>query len=275
MRTPLMVTFAANALNLVLDPIFIYGLGMGVKGAALSTSLAECCSAVAYTAILWRDHSDRLGLNCSLQTAIKRSQADYLPFLSAGGTLLVRTSVLLATKTLASSTATHMGPISISAHQVVVQLWLLFSLMTDSLAVSGQSLIAVYLGQNNAPAARQMSDRLIQLGLGMGVVMALFFSAISPYFPYLFTSDPAVVAQVHSIMPLATIVLPINSLAYVLDGVLIGAEDFSFLAWSMAPTALIVSSALLMVEPFNLGIEGVWACQALLMMLRAGTLSIR
>lgn len=275
MRTPLLITLVANSVNLVLDPVLIYGMGMGVKGAALSTSFAECSSAFAYTFILWNKHRDHLGLNCSLQTALRRAQSGYLPFLSAGGTMLLRTSVLLGTKTLASSVATHLGPVSISAHQVVAQLWLLFSLMTDSLAISGQSLVAGSLGQKDRETARRISIRLIELGLGMGLVMMTIFGLSADGFPHLFTNDPAIVSQVHSIMPLAVLALPINSLAYVLDGIMTGAEDFEYLAWSMVFTAFLISTSLLLVEPLHLGLEGVWVCQSLLMLLRAGTLAAR
>lgn len=42
-----MMTVALGAVvNLVLDPVFIFGLGMGVKGAALATVIAQGCSAV-------------------------------------------------------------------------------------------------------------------------------------------------------------------------------------------------------------------------------------
>ena len=42
-----MVTVAVGAVvNIVLDPIFIFGMNMGVKGAALATVLSQACSAV-------------------------------------------------------------------------------------------------------------------------------------------------------------------------------------------------------------------------------------
>ena len=42
-----MMTVGLGALvNIVLDPIFIFGLGMGVRGAALATVIAQGCSAL-------------------------------------------------------------------------------------------------------------------------------------------------------------------------------------------------------------------------------------
>ena len=40
-RTPLSATLASNALNVVLNPLFIFGLGWGVAGAAAGTVIAQ------------------------------------------------------------------------------------------------------------------------------------------------------------------------------------------------------------------------------------------
>ena len=41
--------------NIVLDPIFIFGFGMGVRGAALATILSQACSCIMVTCILiWK-----------------------------------------------------------------------------------------------------------------------------------------------------------------------------------------------------------------------------
>ncbi len=40
MRIPLMVTVGTNVVHLALGPLFIFGLGWGLKGAALSTAVS-------------------------------------------------------------------------------------------------------------------------------------------------------------------------------------------------------------------------------------------
>ena len=48
----MMTTLLGAVINLVLDPVFIFGLGMGVRGAALATVIAQACSAVWVLAFL-------------------------------------------------------------------------------------------------------------------------------------------------------------------------------------------------------------------------------
>ena len=59
--TPLRVSLATNALNLLADPILMFGLpirglraGLGVSGAALATAFAEFASGLVYLKLLLR-----------------------------------------------------------------------------------------------------------------------------------------------------------------------------------------------------------------------------
>ena len=45
-KTGMMTTLLGAVINLILDPVFIFGLGLGVQGAALATVAAQTCSAV-------------------------------------------------------------------------------------------------------------------------------------------------------------------------------------------------------------------------------------
>ena len=47
--------------------------------------------------------------------------------------------------------------------QVLSQVWILSSLVVDSLAISGQTLVAVQLGKGDPAAAREVTDRLLQV----------------------------------------------------------------------------------------------------------------
>lgn len=78
--------------------------------------------------------------------------------------------------------------------------------------------------------AREVAERLLQLGAVLGGTLAAIYAAGAPHLSELFTDDVGVSAAVASVLPLAVGMLPINSLVYVLDGVLLGCADFRFLA---------------------------------------------
>lgn len=61
MKAVLKVTTAANVINLVMDPLLIFGLHWGVGGAAMATSMAQYVAAALYGKTLL-DRSDQLGL---------------------------------------------------------------------------------------------------------------------------------------------------------------------------------------------------------------------
>lgn len=92
-----------------------------------------------------------------------------------------------------------------------MQLWVLSSMLVDSLAVSGQTLIAVHIGQNQPSTARQVSERLLQLGLGLGLLLSVVLGLGSPWWPQLFTADEGVLGQIKELVPLAVLPLPVSA----------------------------------------------------------------
>lgn len=153
-----------------------------------------------------------------------------------------------------------------------MQLWLLSSMVLDSLAVAGQTLVAVQLGKGDVPQARAVSNRLLQLGVGGGVALAATFTAAGPLIPAIFTNDASVQLAVMSVLPLAVGMLPINAAVYVLDGILVGCRDFKWMSGAMGAAALTAVALLVGVEPWELGLQGVWGALAVLMVSRLVTL---
>ena len=71
-RTSMLSVLIGAVINIVLDPVFIFGLGMGVKGAALATVLSQACSCIWVLAFLCgkKTHLRLKGKNMVLQANI-------------------------------------------------------------------------------------------------------------------------------------------------------------------------------------------------------------
>lgn len=268
--------------------------------------MAEWGAAAAYASAAWAQR-ERLGLSPFPKFSAATAADDFGPFIRAGGAVLARTSLLLGTKTLAASAAARAGVVPAAAHQVLMQLWLLASFAIDSLAVAGQALVARAVGARDSARARGIAERLLALGVASGGALAVGLLLLGEpvLWPLLASGGSGsgsggigevtggdgarVVAAVAALAPLAMGVLPLNAAVYVLDGVLLGAGDFAFLAAAMAGAAGVSVAVLSAVggggassfpsspslSPDVAGLEPVWAALVALMACRLVSLAWR
>lgn len=269
-KTPLIVTLGLNLVNLVLDPLLIFGLELGLAGAAIATVIAQWTGALWFLDLLLRRRREALGIEIALPRP-----AELVPFLRIGGALALRTFALIGTLTLATAVATRIGTVQVAAHQVATQVWLLLALVVDALAVAGQALVARYRGAGDPATAREAANRLLGWGLRIGVGLAALFLALAPILPRFFTSEAEVVATILLVYPFIVFMQPLNAVVFVWDGVFLGAEDFRFLAWQMVLSAVAAAGVLLLVLPMGWGLVGVWWGMVALMLVRGLTLGWR
>src|SRR5690606_1375600 len=167
-RTPLNVSIGLNLVNLVLDPILIFGAGWGIRGAAIATVIAQWAGAAWFLWLIFVRRREALGVR-----PLVRRVRDLLPFMRIGGALVVRTFSLVGTMSIATAVATRVGTLAVAAHLVASQLWLLLALVVDALAVAGQAMVGRLRGEGERVEAMRAADRLLAWGLGVGLLLAL------------------------------------------------------------------------------------------------------
>ncbi|KMZ62226.1 MATE efflux family protein expressed [Zostera marina] len=257
-KTPLYAVGVGNLLNAILDPIMIFVFGLGIDGAAMATVIADFVIAFI---LLW---------NLNTQVILVPSNIDVektIQYLKSGVLLTGRTVAVVGTITLSTSMAASAGPIQMAGHQICMQIWLAVSLLNDALALAGQALLASEYTKGNYKQARTIIYRVLQIGLGTGISLAVILFIGYGTFCSLFTADDAVLDIARCGMIFVTASQPINALAFVLDGLYYGVSDFSYAAYSMGLVGLTSSLALLILAP-AFGLAGVWAGLFLFMMLR-------
>jgi MATE family multidrug resistance protein len=264
-RTPLLVTLGLNAVNLVLDPLLIFGLGWGLAGAAIATVIAQWVGALLFVWLILVARRGELGVRLH-----RPRLRDLAPLVRVGGALLVRTLSLIGTLTLATATATRMGVLAVAAHQVAMQLWLLLALVIDALAVAAQAMI----GEADHAEARRIARRLLVWAGAVGVVLAASFALGRPWLPRVFTDDPAAIARVDRLLPFVIAMQPLNALVFVWDGIFLGAGAFRYLAVQMLLSSAVAVVLLLLAVPLGWGLAGVWWAIVALMATRAVTLGL-
>lgn len=268
-RTPFVVALGINGVNLLLDPVLIFGFGWGVAGAAWATVVAQWIGLVWFVVLLVRG-KERYGL------AGARPQAgEVRGFLRVGRDLAIRTAALLMTFTVATAVATRVSDVAVAAHQVLSQIFLFLALGLDALAIAAQALVARVLGAGDRRTARELADRLLVLGVGMGVALTAVLAVIGPFVPGWFTADAETREAISGAYGILVLLQPLAAIVFVWDGVFIGTGDFGFLAVAMVAAAAVAIGLLALVLPLGWGLVGVWWAIAALLAVRGLTLAWR
>lgn len=259
-RTPLLVSLVANGLNLALDPLLIFGAGWGVIGAAWASVIAQAVAGVWFLVLLLRTPS------------LTPSRAAAGSLGRAAVALVVRTGALIATLTGATAVAARVGTAEVAAHQIALQLWFFLALVLDALAIAAQAMVGRASGASDLEGARFVTRRLLVLGTATGAVIALLLVAARPWVGGWFTPDAEVVVALGLVYPLLVVAQPVNGFVFVGDGVVIGAEDFRFLAGSTVAASIVAATVLVGVIPWGWGLPGVWWAILALTGVRAVTM---
>ncbi|MFZ0322772.1 MAG: MATE family efflux transporter [Actinomycetes bacterium] len=267
-RTPLVITVVTASLNLVLDLWFVLGLHHGVAGSAWATVLAQAIGAAAYVAVVVR-RSRPYAVSWWPDLAGVRETA------RLSGPLLLRTLALRAVFIVSVSVAAHAGDADLAAYHVSLQVWLLLSLALDALAIAGQALVGRDLGASDVDAARQDLRRLLQWGIGAGFALAGLVVLLAPLLPAMFSADPAVRSLLTASLLVVAVHQPVAGPVFVLDGVLIGAGDATWLAGAGAVTLVAFVPAAALVRANDDGVVALWWALLWFMVVRLALLAYR
>jgi putative MATE family efflux protein len=249
LRTPLVIVVVANAANVALNLLFIYGFGWGLAGSAWATVVSQLGMGAAFVRALLGAPAD----------SRRPSLARIRPLARIGGEIFVRTAALYASFLVASAVAARIGDDSLGAHQVAFQLFVFLALVLDAIAIAGQVIVGRSLGAGDADGAYDAAVRMIGWSVAAGSVFALLLLALIDVLPRAFTSDPAVIDRAQDIWALFALMQPANGAVFALDGILIGAGDTRFLMWAMLAASLLVFVPIALLSlAFDWGLVGVW-----------------
>ncbi|MBA0708548.1 hypothetical protein Golax_023656 [Gossypium laxum] len=246
-KTPLYATVVGDVTNIILDPIFIFVLRLGVSGAAIAHVLSQylitlilLCQLVKQVKLL-PFHIKDLQFGRFLKNGIHWCNYSLFGF---GLTMLIMktfTGVMLMGRviavtfcvTLSASMAARLGPTPMAAFQICLQVWLTSSLLADGLAVAGQAILACAFAEKDYEKVTAVAVRVLQMSFVMGMGLAVVVGVGLHFGSGIFSKDAAVLRLISIGVVFVAGTQPINSLAFVCDGVNFGSSDFAYTAYSM------------------------------------------
>ncbi|MEG0685288.1 MAG: MATE family efflux transporter [Coprobacillus sp.] len=174
-------------LNILLDPIFIFGLNMGVSGAALATIISQGVSAAWVLKFLF-------GKKSHLKIRKKYFKIDWKIAFSICA-LGISPFVMNVTESLLqisfnNQLSLYGGTMAVATMAILVSMWQFVTLPLQGLCQGAQPILSYNYGARNYTRVRETFKLVFKLCLGFAISAQIVMMALAHVFVPIFTSDP-------------------------------------------------------------------------------------
>lgn len=264
---PMVIALIGALLNVILDFAFVYGIeglipAMYLEGAAWASLIAQGIMALLALVFLLKKTEIGLKLVLPINKEMKR-------LIQMSLNLFVRTLALNAALMLAVREATTLGDQYIGAHTIAINLWLFSAFFIDGFSAAGNSMGGRLLGADDLDGLWMLAKKIIRYGMWVSFgLMGLGFVFYGPI-GQIFSNSDLVLGVFHSIFFLVILGLPINTLAFVFDGLFKGLGEMKYLRnVLLAATFLGFVPSLYLGLYLGWGIHAIWVAMGIWMLVR-------
>jgi putative MATE family efflux protein len=224
---PMVIAMLGAGLNVLFDFVLVYGIdgwipAMYLEGAAWASLISQAIMAVLAFILLLKKTEISMRLVFPLNKELKR-----VVFMSLN--LFVRAISLNVALILAVREATTLGDRFIGAHTIAINLWLFAAFFIDGFAAAGNSMGGKLLGAGDYEGLWKLAKKIVLYGMVVSLVLMmggfLFYRPIG----YLFSNDTLVLDTFYGIFYIVILGLPMNTLAFVFDGLFKGLGEMKYL----------------------------------------------
>lgn len=246
-------------LNLVLDPLFIFLFGMGVKGAAVATVLSQACSAVWILRFLTsREASlplEKRYMRCRKEILFSVIGLGLSPFVMASTESLVGFVL--------NGSLKYFGDIYVSALAIMQSAMQFVSVPLVGFSQGFVPIMSYNYGHGKKDRVKACCKIALLVMFWFNLVLILVMIFCPKLIASAFTSDPRLIATVADVMPLFLVGMTIFGLQRACQNmfVALGQAKISIFIALLRKVFLLVPLALIL--PRWLGVNGIFAAEAI------------
>lgn len=245
-------------LNIVLDPIFIFWLDMGVKGAALATILSQACSAIWVLSFLF---SRRASLPLE-RRYMRRDRRIVLSMFALGISPFIMASTESLVGFVLNSSLKNFGDIYVSALAILQSAMQFASVPLTGFAQGFVPIISYNYGHGDKQRVKDCFRIVLIVMFSFNLILMLFMILFPSTVASAFTSDKELIDTVRWVMPIFLAGMTIFGLQRACQNmfVALGQAKISIFIALLRKVILLIPLALLL--PHFMGVTGVYAAEA-------------
>ena len=200
-RTGMLSVLIGAVANIILDPVFIFGFGMGVRGAALATILSQALSCTWVLCFLF-GRKTQLRIR---RRNLRLERQIILPSLALGlSTFIMQASESVISVCFNASLLRYGGDIAVGAMTILTSVMQFALLPLQGLGQGAQPIISYNYGARNAARIRQAFRLLLRCSLLYSCTLWLCIMLFPQIFAMMFTSNAALLEFTKSALRIYT-----------------------------------------------------------------------
>ena len=256
------ITVTSNLLNIFLNWVLIFGHfglpALGVMGAALATLIARIFCAVAFIRVIF--HSETFS---SYARMALKEKADKQTLIS-----IARLSLPIAFSSMLESTAFSfaaimvgwMGKVELAAHQIANSLGQLSFMVACGIGAAATIRVSHQFGAGKPVDTLMAGKASVHMGIFYMSSCALLFILLRNFLPYIYTSDPEVIAYASRLIVVLSLYQISDAVQLTSMASLRGLKDTKrpMMYAAMSYYGIAIPAAYLLGFVFGVGPEGVW-----------------
>lgn len=257
--------------NILLDPLFIFVLDMGVKGAAIATVISQSLSALW---VLW--------FLCGKQTDIKirrqyfRLERKVVKQITALGisTFVIQFTEGLIFIVLNNGLQRYGGNVHVGTMTIIQSVMQLIMTPIIGFNQGAQPIVSYNYGAKQYARVRQTIRVMLWVSLSISTVFCVVVCLFPALFARIFTSDKALIAMVSSQMPIFLSGIWIFGIQMAAQSVFVGLGQAKISLFLASLRKIILLIPLAIILPRFWGVEGIYYAEPISDILSALTAAI-
>lgn len=243
-------------INIVLDPIFIFALHLGVKGAALATVISQFVSAVWVVSFL---KSKRSVLHLKL---VRPDKSLILKIAALGiAPFVMQSTESLVTITFNTGLQRYGGDLYVGSMSILMSIMQLIVIPVNGITQGVQPIVSYNYGAGNRLRVKETVIRLVSVCL-LGTLILAGVAIFCPgIYASMFTNDAELVALTCRIMPIFFLGIAIFGIQAACQSTFLalGQAKISLFIATLRKIILLIPLALIL--PKFLGVKGIYIAE--------------
>jgi putative MATE family efflux protein len=185
-RLPVIIQSGGSILNIILDPIFIFTFGWGIRGAAWATFISQLLVTLVFVYMVFVKKRIQLRLNPAVFRFSKRILRDILRIgLPASASMVI----MSFGGGLFNFILIRFSPAAVAGYQVAMRLDQIYFLPIMSIAMALVTLVGMFYGARRLDLIRTVVRYGMSTAIIIGISCGVIFWFMAPYVFKVFTPD--------------------------------------------------------------------------------------